>query len=66
MKYLVQSAVKEYCKCHGRRVGKDFMAALEGHIEDKLGVACRMHNAGKKTLDRFVAEYIGLIKKRRK
>jgi len=49
--YLKPSAVKALARERGRRVGRDFMASLDGAIQDLLERACSIHNGGKITLD---------------
>lgn len=57
--YYIKSAnVKKFCKSHGKRVSKDFLEALDRHMEKKLLQALTEHNGGKKTLDIALAGYI--------
>lgn len=62
MALLNQKAVKTLAREHNRRVGKDFIAALECHIERKVVAACREHNGGKVTIDASLATHVGLRK----
>jgi hypothetical protein len=58
-KYINVSAVKKFVKLqYGKRVGKDFLDALNRLVERKLVDASREHNGGKKTLCSGVAHYI--------
>ena len=57
---LNQKAVKDLIKSEDRRCGRDFMVALESFIDWKVRRACAVHNGGKKTLDRVVAEHVGI------
>lgn len=57
-KYITVSNVKKFCKSHGKRVSKDFLEALDRHLEKKLLQAMAEHNGGKVTLDSAVAGYI--------
>jgi hypothetical protein len=57
-KYINTSAIKKFVKMQsGKRVGKDFLDALDRHIENKLLNSSREHNGGKKTLDSGVAGF---------
>ena len=57
---LNQKAVKDLVKSEGRRSGRGFIVALEAFVERKIRQACAVHNGGKKTLDRRIAEYVGI------
>lgn len=54
------SIVKHIAKHHGKRVGKDFLAALDNLVRRKIEESCNTHNGGKKTLDTAVATYNGI------
>lgn len=41
----------------GKRVSKDFLAALDRFVEAKVKLAAAEHNGGKKTVDASVAAY---------
>lgn len=56
--YIRPSALKKLAKQSGKRVGSDFIAALDGHIERKMGEAIAEHNGGRKTLDAAIFGYI--------
>lgn len=56
--YIKPAALKRLAKQHGKRVGSDFIAALDGHIERKMGEAIAEHNGGRKTLDAAIFGYI--------
>jgi hypothetical protein len=56
--YIKQSAVKKFVKSHDKRTSKEFLEALDRYIENKLLMAIREHNGGKKTLDTALAGYI--------
>jgi hypothetical protein len=62
--FIKNSAIKKYLKERGRRVGKDFIHALDVFIQDKLDQAVKVHNGGKVTVDASIAGYIGLSTKR--
>lgn len=51
------SALRRLAKQNGRRVSKEFLAALDRYIEQKVILACAEHNGGKKTLDAALAAY---------
>ena len=52
-------AVKEHCRKKGRRVGKDFLFAVNAYLQIRLDKACDIKDGGRKTLNRAVAEYTG-------
>jgi len=56
--YIKPSAVKKFVKSHGKRTSKEFLEALDRYLENKLLVATKEHNGGKKTLDSALAGYI--------
>ena len=56
--FVVVSKVKKLAASKGNRVGKDFLGALDRHIETLVEKACSEHNGGKKTLDFAVARFI--------
>lgn len=60
MEYLVVSNVKRLAKAKGRRVGKDFLCALDNYIARKVESACQVKNGSKITLDYEIAQYLGL------
>ena len=60
MTYIKPSKIRAKIRTGGRRVGKDFLHALDAFIDHKLEVALRVQNGGKKTLDADVAVYIGI------
>lgn len=60
MKYVVVSNVKKLARAKGKRVGKDFLAALDSFIARKVELAALVQNGGKVTIDADVAVYVGL------
>lgn len=58
MQFIVTSNIRKHCNQKGRRVSRDFLVALDAHVQDKLDQACGTHNGGKKTLDLFLAEFV--------
>jgi hypothetical protein len=58
LNYIKASAVRKYAKQQGKRVSKDFLEALDRYLENKVLIATREHNGGKKTLDSGLAGYI--------
>ena len=56
--YIKPSCVKKLAKQYGRRVGKDFMEALDRLVERKVVQATKEHNGGKITLDSALAGFI--------
>jgi hypothetical protein len=56
--YIKASTVRKFAKSHGKRVSIDFATALDRYVENKVLMACKEHNGGKKTLDAAVAAYI--------
>jgi len=62
MSFINKKAIKDLAKEHGRRVGRDFMNALDLYIEHKIIAACKEHNGGKITLDNSLAYHVGLRK----
>lgn len=57
LQYIKASTLKKFAKQHGKRVGSDFLLALDGYIERKVEAACMEHNGGRKTLDSAIAGY---------
>lgn len=55
--YIKPAAIKRIAKQHGKRVGTDFLIALDGYIERKVKEASIEHNGGRKTLDAALAAY---------
>lgn len=55
--YIKPAAIKRLAKQHGKRVGTDFLLALDGYIERKVKEASIEHNGGRKTLDAALAGY---------
>lgn len=55
--YIKPAAIKRLAKQHGKRVGSDFLVALDGYIERKVKEAAFEHNGGRKTLDAALASY---------
>jgi hypothetical protein len=61
--YLKSGKIRQLVKSKGRRLGKDFLHALDVHVAEKIEAACRQHNGGRITLDRDVAALVlGKIK----
>jgi hypothetical protein len=56
--FIKPAAIKRLAKQRGKRIGKDFLAALDGHLERKVEQALEEHNGGRKTLDAAVFGYI--------
>jgi hypothetical protein len=54
------AAIKQLAKAGGRRVGSDFLFALDSLVRRKVEAACRTHNGGKKTLDATIAGFVGV------
>lgn len=65
VEFVVRSKVVALARAEGRRVGADFLLALDEFIRRKLRAACSVHNGGKKTLDVAVAGMVGLVSDRR-
>mgnify|MGYP006278609981 CR=1 FL=1 len=58
-KYLNTKAIKGIGKKHGRRVGADFISAVNEFVHERVTKACETRNGGKITLDSDVAIYVG-------
>jgi len=58
MRYINQKAVRQLAKTYGKRTGKDFLDALNRHVEHKVIKACEVWNGSKKTLDQAVAIFV--------
>jgi hypothetical protein len=56
--YIKTSSVKKFAKSHGKRVSAEFLSALDRWVENKVLLATKEHNGGKKTLDASLAGYI--------
>jgi len=65
MRFLNAAAVKKAIQENGRRAGREFLVALDEHVEHKILAACRTRNGTKITLDRSVAQHLGLFAKER-
>ncbi len=61
--FLVVSKVKALAHASGKRVGADFLAALDGLVKEKIEKACALHNGSAKTLDAAVAGHVGAAAK---
>jgi len=57
LQYIKASMIKKLAKQHGKRVGSDFLLALDGYVERKINDSCAEHNGGRKTLDSAIAGY---------
>lgn len=61
MTYIVVSKIRKRVKeISGKRVGRDFLEALNEFVEKKVDDAARAYNGGKKTLDNATAWYSGI------
>lgn len=56
--YIKTSSIKKFAKSHGKRVSADFLASLDRWVENKVLLATKEHNGGKKTMDSALAGYI--------
>lgn len=56
--YIKTSTIKKFAKAHGKRVSADFLAALDRWVENKVLLAAKEHNGGKKTIDAAVAGFV--------
>jgi|APGre2960657423_1045063.scaffolds.fasta_scaffold156000_3 hypothetical protein len=56
--YIKTSTIRKFAKSHGKRISAEFAMALDRYVEQKVLLACKEHNGGKKTLDAAVAGYI--------
>lgn len=56
--HIKSSAVRKFAKSHGKRVSAEFLTALDRYVENKVLLAAKEHNGGKKTLDAALAGYI--------
>ena len=56
--YLVVAKVKSRAKDAGKRVGKEFLTALDAFIDRKLEEALNVHDGGRKTLTAATADYV--------
>ncbi len=52
--YIKPGSVRKLVKECGKRVGRSFIAELDARVAEKIEAACRVHNGGRKTLDRDV------------
>lgn len=60
-KYIKASAIKAMVKAHnGKRVSTNFLYVLEGFIEKKVKQAADQHDGGVKTINHYVAGYVGI------
>lgn len=56
--YIKTSAVKKFAKTHGKRVSSEFILALDRWVENKVLLAAKEHNGGKKTIDAALAGFV--------
>ena len=59
-RFVNVSHVKQFCKGKGKRVGKDFLYALDVFIQMKLKDACETKDGSRITLGVDVANHVGL------
>jgi hypothetical protein len=57
-KLLNAAEMKKLAKAHNKRMGKDFMTAWNNFTRKKLEACIAYHNAGAKTLNAEVVNYI--------
>lgn len=57
-KYIKASAVRKYCKAHGKRASIMLIATLDRVVETRLDACIKVHNGGKKTIDAGVLSYV--------
>lgn len=57
-KFLNAAEVKKIAKAHNKRVGKDFLVAFAEKQRKDLDACLGEHNAGKKTLDAPLVQYL--------
>jgi hypothetical protein len=57
-KILTVSEIKSIAKASGKRVGKDFIVAFAELQRRQLEACLTYHNAGKKTLDAGLVQYM--------
>jgi hypothetical protein len=60
MQFIKPAAIRKMAKAAGRRVGKDFLMALENFVGRKVEIALTVKNGTKITLDADVAVYVGV------
>lgn len=58
MSLLNVKQIKKLAKENNKRVGKDFLHALECDVNNHIIRACKTHNGGKKTLDGTLAAFL--------
>lgn len=58
MRYIRTAFVKQLAKEYNKRVGKDFLLALDAFVEEKIIKACETKNGSKITLDADVAGFV--------
>ncbi len=54
--FVKQSEIRAAAKAAGKKVGKDFLQAVEDAVTLKITQAIADHNGGRKTLDSAVAK----------
>ena len=57
-RYIKPSSVRNLARVLGKRTSKEFIDALDRHVENRVKQAVSIHNGGKKTLDRYVTQYL--------
>jgi hypothetical protein len=60
MTFINRAAIRKLVKTKGRRVGADFLAAIDSFVARKVEIACTVKNGTKVTLDADVAVYVGI------
>lgn len=61
LQFINVKHIKDYVKSeYGKRVGRDFLLAVDSMVKKKIDKAGKVHNGGKKTLDGGVAIFAGI------
>jgi hypothetical protein len=58
LQYIKASAVRKYCKAHGKRASKELFATLDRMVHLRVEACIKVHNGGKKTIDMGVLSYV--------
>jgi hypothetical protein len=54
--------LKKLAKQNGKRLNKEFLAALDDMVKARVLSACAIHNGGRKTLDLGIAGAVGITR----
>jgi len=60
MQFINMKSIRDYCKKHGRRAGKEFLTRLNQDIIYHLEQAVHTKDGGKITIGASISDWVGL------